>query len=38
MIVNATREHWESLTDSRRPKRVRVRRDIRRGRRHETGR
>lgn len=38
MIANATQQHWESLTDARRPKRVRTRRDIRRGRRAETGR
>lgn len=38
MIVTASREHWESLTDARRPKRVRTRRDIRRGRQHDTAR
>lgn len=38
MIVNATRQHWESLTDARRPKRVRTRRVIRDGRRQEMGR
>jgi hypothetical protein len=38
MTINATAAHWESLTDRRRPKRVRTRRDIRRGRHLETGR
>jgi hypothetical protein len=38
MIATATQQHWESLTDARRPKRVRTRRDIRNGRRHDTAR
>lgn len=38
MIVNATAAHWESLTDRRRPVRVRSRRVIRDGRRAELGR
>lgn len=38
MIANASREYWESLTDRKRPKRVRTRREIRRGRFFETGR
>jgi hypothetical protein len=38
MTINATREYWESLTDRKRPRRVRTRREIRRGRYHETGR
>lgn len=38
MTINATAGYWESLTDARRPKRVRTRREIRNGRRHETGR
>lgn len=38
MIATATPAHWESLTDARRPRRVRTRRDIRNGRRRETGR
>ena len=38
MIANATPAYWESLTDRRRPKRVRTRREIRRGRYAETGR
>lgn len=38
MTINATPAHWESLTDARRPKRVRTRREIRTGRRREMGR
>jgi hypothetical protein len=38
MIATATQQHWESLTDARRPKRVRTRRDIRNARRREMGR
>lgn len=38
MIVNASASYWESLTDKRRPRRVRTRREIRRGRHYETGR
>jgi hypothetical protein len=38
MIANATQQHWESLTDARRPRRVRTRRDIRNGRREDTAR
>lgn len=38
MTITATASHWESLTDARRPKRVRTRREIRNGRRREMGR
>jgi len=38
MIATATAAHWESLTDAKRPRRVRTRRDIRDGRRHDTAR
>lgn len=38
MTINATREYWESLTDRKRPRKQRNRREIRRGRFAETGR
>lgn len=38
MIATARPEYWESLTDRKRPRRVRTRREIRRGRFFETGR
>lgn len=38
MTITATPAHWESLTDARRPKRVRTRRTIRTERRREMGR
>lgn len=37
MTINATPAHWESLTDRKRPRRVRTRREIRNGRRREMG-